>query len=70
MREKRKTRSGKEHLIHNLQAKIGMQKLNHEGRLVKLSRSDGKTSKIRDWKTYYRRGELFERELGIKRPIL
>ena len=34
MREQRKSRSGKEHLIHNLQAKIGMQKLNHEGRLV------------------------------------
>ena len=46
-----------------------MQKLNREGRLVKFSsRSDGKRSEIRDWKTYSRRGEHFERELGNKIP--
>ena len=69
MRERRKNRSGKEHLIDNLQAKIGMQMLKSEGRMVEFSRrSEGKKSEITDWKTYRNRGESFEHELRNKRP--
>ena len=69
MRERRKNRSGKEHLIDNLQAKIGMQMLKSEGRMVEFSRrSDGKKSEISDWKAYRNRGESFEHELSNKRP--
>ena len=46
MRDKRKTRSGKEHLIQNLLAKKGMQMLESE---VKFSRrTGGKPAQIRD----------------------
>ena len=35
-RKNRKNRSGKEHLIDNLQAKIGMQMLKSEGRMIEF----------------------------------
>ena len=69
MREKRKTRSGKEHLIQNLKAKKGMQILETEGRMVKFSsRAGEKPAEGKDWENYFRRGKQFECELEIRRP--
>lgn len=69
MREKRKARSGKDHLNQNLKAKKGMQILLTEGRLVKYSKRSGeKPSEDRDWENYFRRGKQFENELEIRRP--
>ena len=69
MREKRKARSGKEHLMQNLQAKKGMQMLETEGRKVKFSRrSGGKQSETRDWENYSKRNKEFKHELEIRKP--
>ena len=54
MREQRKLRTGKEHLIDNLEAKKGMRLLTNEGGLRLFSRRNGgKIEKMRDWELYY-----------------
>ena len=69
MREKRKTRSGKEHLMQNLLAKKGMQMLETEGRIVKFSRrSGGKPSETRDWENFLKRNKEFKHELETRKP--
>jgi hypothetical protein len=59
MRKKRKTRSGKEHLMQNLKAKKGMQMLETEGRIVQFSRRWGKAIGNK------RLGELFKKKQGV-----
>ena len=55
MREKRKLRSGKDHLLDNLKAKRGMQLLKKEGNLRMFTRRNGgKTLETRDWELYHR----------------
>ena len=69
MREKRKLRSGKEHLTQNLQAKQGMASLNEEGRKKEFTRrSGGKTVEKRDWELFFKSGNNAARMLCQRKP--
>ena len=71
MRSSRKSRSGKEHLLDNLEAKKGMQLLQEHGCLKSFQ-----SRKFRDlhenliWKRFMRRGKEFRDILKEKKPDL
>ena len=68
-REMRSLRSGKDHLIQNLQAKKGMALLETEGRLKKFARrTGGKLSEMDDFERYFKSGKTFEHKLMEERP--
>ena len=69
MREKRKSRSGKEHLIQNLKAKQGMASFKEEGRITDFAtRAGGKVGEMRDWELFLKAGKNAERLLSNKKP--
>ena len=69
MREMRNSRSGKDHLTENLQAKKGMALLESEGRKKDFARrTGGKLSEIDDFERYHKSGKRFENKLLGERP--
>ena len=69
MREMRNSRSGKDHLTQNLQAKKGMALLDSEGRKKEFAmRTGGKLSEMDDFERYFKSGKKFENKLVGERP--
>ena len=69
MRKRRNSRSGKEHLIQNVQAKRGMALFENEGRMKKFSRRSGrKNDEMRDWEFFFRSDNNASRLLDNKKP--
>lgn len=69
MREMRKARSGKDHLLDNLNAKIGMRLAKEEGYLMPFEqRSFRDLDETELWKKFGRRGTNFMEVLKVKMP--
>ena len=69
IREKRKQRTGKEHLVENLKAKKGMKRLEDEGGLEEFAyRSGRKTREIDDWELYFKGSKMNSNFLENKKP--
>ena len=66
MREKRKCRSGKEHLTQNLKTKKGREIMESEGRIVEFSRrTGGNQEESRDWEKYSKNFKSFAERAWI-----
>ena len=67
IRKMRSLRSGKEHLLQNLQAKKGMALLESEGRIKDFARrTGGKVSEIDDFEKYLKSGGKLENKLMVE----
>ena len=69
MRERRKLRDGKTHLLDNQKARKGMSLLRTEGGLKEFSRRKGRQSdKMRDWDIFFRGCQNNADQLEVKKP--